>query len=223
MTFIHQLLHTALPLWNACAETPFLQNLASGRLPETHFAHYMLQDALYLHHYTHLCQVATQRATDTTERQLFQALLTAVTSDEAPLRYAVLARYGLDETTVLHTSPCAVTQEYINLLTHCAESNNNTHLLMVLLPCMLSYSHAFRRLVQEQQPLHPRYRTFILDYADPAFATDCTRWLYHAATHCSVLPTPQRRTLAQHFLQASTLELRFWFMANQPLCINRDL
>lgn len=207
--FMHHLLDTNRPLWDTCATTPFLQKLACGTLPASHFLHYLREDALYLFAYAKLCGHAVTNAETLSDQRLFAALLHAVTGDELALRFAHLTACGLDEAAILHTQPRAVTQEYIDLLETASTSGDRAQMLAALLPCMLSYSHIFQLLAAQPESRRSRYRAFIDDYASPAFAHDCAHWISVATTLCDTLSSDEQSAFARTFNAASSLELRF--------------
>lgn len=51
MSFMKTVVENNLPIWNNCMDTPFIQELWTGKLPENKFKEYMIQDSIYLKHY----------------------------------------------------------------------------------------------------------------------------------------------------------------------------
>ena len=48
MAFMQKLLAQNIPIWDDCAETPFLRELQQGTLPLEKFRTYIVQDSIYL-------------------------------------------------------------------------------------------------------------------------------------------------------------------------------
>ena len=54
MAFMQKLLAQNIPIWDDCAETPFLRELQQGTLPLEKFRTYIVQDSIYLKNYARL-------------------------------------------------------------------------------------------------------------------------------------------------------------------------
>ena len=48
MSFAHELMDRAMPIWNQFLTHPFIQQLADGSLDKDGFKRYLIQDTLYL-------------------------------------------------------------------------------------------------------------------------------------------------------------------------------
>ena len=46
MSFMKTVVENNLPIWNNCMDTPFIQELWTGKLPENKFKEYMIQDSI---------------------------------------------------------------------------------------------------------------------------------------------------------------------------------
>lgn len=213
MSFMKQTLNQALPVWDTCIETPFVQELKKGTLPMDKFREYMVQDSIYLTHYARMYGKAMYHSTTLKDIQLFYSVLCFVTDTESAVRLSYLKQFGLTDSDIERITPLAENQNYINFMLGIAEEGNVCKILMAVLPCMMSYSYIFSRIAAEPETKKSRYWDFIEDYADCRYAEDCKRWSDYAQAKCADLSDSEKKELTAIFEKASLLELDFWKMA----------
>jgi thiaminase/transcriptional activator TenA len=208
-------LNQVLPIWNACTETPFVQEVKNGTLPMEKFKHYMIQDSIYLKHYARVYGKAMYHSTVLKDIQLFYSVLCFVTDKESAVRLSYLKKFGLTDSDIEGIAPLPENQNYIDFMMDIAEDGSVSKILMAVLPCMLSYSYIFRKIAGEPGTNKSRYWDFIEDYADERYVEDCKLWSDFAEDKCVSLPDHERKELTAIFKKASLLELDFWKMAYQ--------
>jgi thiaminase/transcriptional activator TenA len=206
-------LNRALPIWNTCIETPFIQELQKGTLPMEKFKQYMIQDSIYLKHYARVYGKAMYHSTILKDIQLYYSVLCFVTDMESAVRLSYLKQFGLTDSDIEGIAPIPENQNYIDFMLDIAEEGNVSKMLMAVLPCMLSYSYIFRKIASEPETKKSRYWDFIEDYADERYAEDCKLWSDFAEEKCVVSPDQERKELTAIFEKASLLELGFWNVA----------
>jgi thiaminase/transcriptional activator TenA len=213
MSFMKETLNRALPIWNTCTQTPFIQELQKGTLPMEKFKQYMIQDSIYLKHYARVYGKAMYHSTILKDIQVYYSVLRFVTDMESAVRLSYLKQFGLTDSDIEGIAPLPENQNYIDFMLNIAEEGNVSKMLMAVLPCMLSYSYIFRKIAAEPETKKSRYWDFIEDYADERYAEDCKLWSDFAEEKCSPLPDQERKELTAIFEKASLLELDFWKMA----------
>lgn len=212
MTFMKSVLQQNYPIWDKCADTPFVQNLKTGTLPKTHFRKYMIQDTLYLKHYARVFGKAIYCAATLKDIQIYHTLLGFVTDAESAVRLHYLAQLGITQEDAEQTAPLPETQRYIDFLTETAAYEDDCKILISTLPCMLSYSYIFRTIADAPESRQSQYRDFIMDYADDFYAGQCKEWCSFAERKCENRSKSELEALRRLFYQASLLELDFWNM-----------
>lgn len=212
MTFMESLLQQNYPIWDKCADTPFVQKLKNGTLPTAHFREYMIQDTIYLKHYARVFGKAIYHATALKDIQTYHSLLGFVTDAESAVRFHYLAQSGITQEDAEQTAPLPETQHYIDFLHKTAASEDNCAILMATLPCMLSYSYIFQAIAKAPESRQSPYWDFIADYADDLYAKQCKEWCAFAQQKCEPLSQSDLETMCRIFKQASLLELDFWNM-----------
>lgn len=213
MAFMKEALNQALPIWNSCIETLFIQEIKNGILTMEKFKHYMVQDSIYLKHYARVYGKAIYNSTELKDIQLFYSILCFVTDTESAVRLSYLNKFGLSDSDIENMAPLQENQNYIDFLLDIAEDGKVCKILMAVLPCMLSYSYIFRKIAAEPETKKSKYWDFIEDYADDHYAEDCRLWIDYAEEKCAKLPKEEKEKLIAIFEKASFLELEFWKMA----------
>lgn len=213
MSFMQEIINRNIPIWDACAETPFVRELKSGKLPFEKFKQYMIQDSIYLKHYARIYGKAIYHSTALRDIQVYYSVLSFVTDTESAVRLNYLHQFGMTDDDIEIIEPLAENQEYIDYMFEIAERGNICEILMTVLPCMVSYSYIFRKVAADPESKNSRYLDFIQDYADDKYYEDCKAWCEFVDTKCSKLSAEDQKRLSAIFEKASVLELNFWKMA----------
>jgi thiaminase/transcriptional activator TenA len=213
MRLMEEMIRQALPIWDACLEARFVQELKTGKLPEEKFRQYMIQDSIYLKHYARVYGRAIHCADTLRDIQMYYAGLGFVTEAESAVRLRYLEAFGLTDSDIERCVPLPENRRYIDYMLDIAARGRPREILMVILPCMLSYAYIGAQLASDPAARSSRYCDFIRDYADEAYQAECRRWLDFAEALCAPLEAGEAERLRDVFIQASRLELDFWNMA----------
>ena len=213
MSFMQEILKRSIPIWDDCADTPFVRELRSGKLPFEKFRQYIIQDSIYLKNYARIYGKAIYHSTTLKDIQVYYAVLSFVTDKESAVRLNYLKQFGMTDGDIEFIATLPENQEYIDFMLEVAEQGNICEILMAVLPCMLSYSYIFRKIAAAPESRQSRYWDFIQDYADDRYFEDCKAWCEFSDTKCGHLPEETRKRLSEIFEKASVLELQFWNMA----------
>lgn len=213
MKFMKETVRHAMPIWDECVNTPFIQELKSGTLPFGKFKLYMIQDSIYLRHYARVYGKAMYHSTTLRDIQFFYSILSFVTDTESAVRLSYLKQFGITDDEVDLIKPLPENQNYIDFMLTIAEQGNICEILMVVLPCMFSYSYIFRKIAAEPETANSKYWDFIQDYADDQYFSDCKAWCDFTDRKCAPLAVMDQERLNNIFKKASHLELDFWKMA----------
>lgn len=212
MSFMNEILKQNIPIWDACAATPFIKELQEGTLPFAVFKIYMIQDSIYLKHYARVFGKAIYLSETLCDIQFYYSVLQFVTDTESAVRLSYLNQFGLRDEDIEDQKPLPENQAYIDFLIQVADRGSIHELLMAILPCMLSYSYIFRKISKQPHTKDSRYFDFISDYAEDIYDEDCKKWLQFAEEKCKHLSPEAQKCSAAVFLKASELELAFWKM-----------
>ncbi len=211
MSFMQELLAENKPLWDQCVETPFVKELKEGTLCFDKFKSYLIQDSIYLQHYSHVYGKAIYCSKTFEDIEQFYSALSIILGDEADYRLTCLAPYGITDEDLEQTKPHPVNQNYIDFLEGAAKTDDLLEMLMAILPCMLGYSYVFKKIAPDAKP--SEYSDFIRDYASGDFAEMERCWCAFTDKKCKGLTAEEEAKYAGIFKRASELELAFWNMS----------
>lgn len=212
MTLIRKLLDRNIPIWDACADTPFLRELQKGTLPLGKFRTYIIQDSIYLKNYARLYGKMIWHSTVLRDIQIYYNALNFVTDAESAVRLGYLKRFGMTDSDIEALEPLPVNREYIDFMMTIAEGGSVREMLMAALPCMLSYGYIFRKLSAGPGRIGPEYADFIEDYAEDGYFDSCKRLELFADEKCRMSTREEKEKLGRIFEKGSLLELHFWEM-----------
>ena len=213
MSFMKETISKSLRIWDECVKSDFISELTRGTLPIEKFKSYMVQDSIYLKHYARVYGKAIFHSTNLRDIQIYYSILSFVTDTESAVRINYLSSFGITDDDIEFIQPLRENQNYIDFLLEIAEGGNICEILMAVLPCMMSYSYIFRKIVDESYSFKSQYLDFIQDYADNQYYEDCISWGKFADRKCENLTDEEKKHLSKIFEKASVLELDFWKMA----------
>ena len=211
MSFMKETISKSLRIWDECVKSDFISELTRGTLPIEKFKSYMVQDSIYLKHYARVYGKAIFHSTNLRDIQIYYSILSFVTDTESAVRINYLSSFGITDDDIEFIQPLRENQNYIDFLLEIAEGGNICEILMAVLPCMMSYSYIFRKIVDESYSFKSQYLDFIQDYADNQYYEDCIAWGKFADRKCENLTDEEKKHLSKIFEKASVLELDFFF------------
>jgi hydroxymethylpyrimidine/phosphomethylpyrimidine kinase len=205
----------ATQLWTAAEKDlaaiyalPFIRDLASGSLPESHFAYYLAQDAIYLNGYSRVLARASALA-PTEAEQLF---------------WARSAQQCLEVESELHRSWLStrpvkpvlgpVTKSYVDHLVAASASGSYPVLAAAVLPCFWLYAEAGKtlhsRFLEAGEPAGHPYADWLRTYADEGFAEATRTAVAIVDSAGRAASDPERAAMMTAFRQSCRLEVDFF-------------
>ncbi len=217
MTYLEECVRDSLPVWEKCLKTEFLKNMADGSLDEECLKGYIVDDSLYLREYAKVFAWGIIRAERMEEIRLLYSLMAFVNENEDAVRLHYLKRFGLTDDQIQTLPLRPENQAYINTMIETAkEGQGAAECLMACLPCMLSYSWIFRKLVSGQPSvIETSCGPLIEEYASDAYRDLCLCWMKRAEELCGRLSGARREKCRKVFYACSEHEYRFWQMSSE--------
>jgi thiaminase/transcriptional activator TenA len=148
-------------LAEACLAHPFVQGIASGRLPRERFQVYVAQDACFLEAFARAYALALARSREREDLVVFKDLLTGV-FEELKLHETYAQRWGVG----LETEPLPATSAYTDFLLGTAALEPAGHTAAAMTPCMRLYAFLGQQLASKLDPASA-YREWVETYASP--------------------------------------------------------
>lgn len=212
MTFMKEILNHNIPIWNECADTKFIRELQAGTLSFEKFKCYMIQDSIYLKYYARVYGKAMYCSTTLKDIQFYYSILSFLTETESAVRLKYLKQFGITDDDIELIQPLPKNQKYIGFMLEIAAQGNTCEMLMVGLPCLLSYSYIFRKITANLKTTNSRYWDLIQDYSDEHYFEKCKYWCDFTDKMCEHLCNNEKEHLRDIFEKASRFELDFWKM-----------
>ncbi|KKL69704.1 hypothetical protein LCGC14_2112270, partial [marine sediment metagenome] len=196
------------------------RGLADGTLPRAAFLHYLVQDYLFLIHFSRAWALAVTKAETLAEMRGCAATLSALLDEEIGLHVAYCAAQGIDETTLYDSVEAPANIAYTRYVLDAGHSGDLLDLLAALAPCVLGYGEIGQRLAAEATDTP--YRDWIETYGGTDYQAVCrtTGELIDSAVALRLgddpVASPRWGRLCHRFETATRLEVGFWDMGLQP-------
>ncbi len=201
--------------WQAFVEHEFVRQLALGTLPEVNFRHYLVQDYLFLIHFSRAYALAAYKADTLEDMRPAAANLSATVTTEMKLHLDYCRGWGLTAADVEAAPEANATLAYTRYVLERGMAGDLLDLQTALSPCVLGYAEIGCWLLNDPETRlegNP-YRRWIEEYGGDDFqrlAQESRNYLDQLAQRR--LTESRYPYVAQTFKQATRLETQFWQM-----------
>ena len=218
LPFFSALVQADLPVWEQCLQAEFLQKMENGTLSEDCFKSYLVEDSLYLREYAKIFAWGMTKATTMAAMRTYYSLLSFVQENEDLTRLRYLEQYGLREADIQSLPLRPENRAYVDCMINAAKNGEGeAECIMACLPCMLSYSWIFQKLLKEHPAVQDApYGALVADYAGRDYEEACRDWAAFAEKTCEGLSPERLARCREIFHACSVYELDFWAMAALP-------
>ena len=202
--------------WPAYTRHRFVEGLREGSLPRPAFLDYMVQDYLFLVHFSRAWALAVTKAENVDEMRLCAGTVDALINDEMALHIRTCADLGLTEAELIKAEEKPQNIAYTRYVLDAGHSGDFLDLLAALAPCVMGYGEIGARLKAEASS--DSYADWISTYAGEDYQQVCrdVGALIDAAVARRLGPVPQDSprwpTICHRFTTATRLEVGFWDM-----------
>lgn len=214
MDFFDRLKAAAHDDWQSYVDHEFVRGMGDGTLPHEAFKAYLVQDYLFLIHFSRAWALAAYKARTLQDLKAAQDTLWAILN-EMNLHLRLCERWGLSAAAVEAEEEHPANVAYTRYVLDCGMSGDLLDLHVALSPCVIGYAEIGKALAPngvEALADHP-YHEWIGEYAGEGFQSAAT------AARATLDRLAQRGVseerfaeLAKIFAMASRLEAAFWQM-----------
>ncbi|HEU0216958.1 MAG TPA: TenA family protein [Stellaceae bacterium] len=214
-TLFDRLVAAAGPTWHSYTRHGFVLRLADGTLPEAAFRHYLIQDYLFLLHFSRAWGLAIYKSETLAEMRRAQALVSATLDTEIGLHVEYCRGWGID-TAAMEAAPEALqTIAYTRFVLDRGLAGDRLDLEVALAPCIVGYAEIAReRLADPDTSLDGNpYKSWLDMYASDdyqALADEAKAALDEQFARRG--GAGRIAALAASFTAATRLEADFWQM-----------
>ena len=203
--------------WQAYTRHPFVTGLGDGTLPRAAFIHYLIQDYVFLIHYSRCWALAVVKAGSLDEMKLAASVVDGLINHEMRLHVEVCAREGIAEQQLFDAKEEIENLAYTRYTMDAGHSGDYLDMMAALAPCVFGYGEIGLELKAGGASDNP-YQEWIDTYADPEYQALCDSVgaLIDSAVASRLGSDPQSNprwaTLCERFEMATRLEVGFWSM-----------
>lgn len=206
--------------WPAYTRHAFVEGMRDGSLPRAAFLHYLVQDYIFLIHFSRAWALAVTKADTIEEMRLCAGTVNALIDEEMKLHIGICAEAGISEADLAGAEERTENLAYTRYVMDAGHSGDFLDLLAALAPCVMGYGEIGARLKAETG--ETPYQDWIDTYASDDYQGVCTavaglidgavaRRLGDAPEN-----TPRWAALCDRFTVATRLEVGFWDMGLKP-------
>jgi thiaminase/transcriptional activator TenA len=210
----HSLRDSAAARWDAYCWHPFVQGLAEGTLPLPAFRRYLVQDWLFLVHFSRATALAAFKAESLAAlRDKADALNTLLA--EMNIHLAYCAEWGLSEAEVLAETEAPETVAYTRWVLDRGMAGDILDLEVALAPCAIGYGEIACRIAAHpgRRDVGNPYASWIAAYSGNEYQA-LARGAAERLDRLGVTHGGEARfaSLSATFSEAARLEAAFWQM-----------
>jgi thiaminase/transcriptional activator TenA len=202
--------------WTSYVEHEFVGQLATGKLPDTAFRTYLVQDYLFLVQFARAYGLAVYKGRNLGDMRAAHAALSAILDVEMDLHVRLCRRWDLTVGDLENARERTATIAYTRFVLDCGVAGDLLDLHVALAPCVIGYAEIATRIAREQAGAladHP-YREWIEEYSSAPYALVAASARRHLDDLAERAMAESRfEQLASLFGKASRLEAGFWQMA----------
>lgn len=205
----------AATAWQDYTHHAFVQGLADGSLPRPAFLHYLVQDYVFLVHFSRAWALAVVKSATLEEMKICAATVDALVNHEMPLHVRTCAAQGISEQSLFDAPEEFENLAYTRYVIDAGLSGDLLDLLAALAPCVMGYGEIGARLAGAR---NTPYRPWIETYAGPEYQQVCRNIgaMLDGAIARRLGDDPRQSPrwpqLQARFTRATELEIKFWDM-----------
>lgn len=211
----------AAPSWDAYTRHAFVQGLGDGTLPQASFLNYLVQDYVFLVHFSRAWALGVVKADTLDEMKTCAGTVDALVNHEMRLHVEVCAAAGISEAELEAADEAPENLAYTRYVLESGFSGDFLDLLAALAPCVMGYGEIGLRLARERTS--QTYAPWIETYAGQEYQEACIRVgeMIDRGVAARLGPdwanSPRMGRLQARFSRATMLEVGFWDMGLRPV------
>ena len=201
--------------WRDYTHHAFVQGMADGTLPRAAFLRYLVQDYLFLIHFSRAWALAVVKAGSLAEMRACAATVHALVDGEMALHVKLCGEAGISAAELEAAEEAPENLAYTRYVLESGYSGDFLDLLAALAPCVMGYGEIGLRLAAEAAP-DTSYREWIETYAGDDYQQTCREvgalidGAVAARLGDAAESLPRWQGLQHRFTTATRLEAAFW-------------
>lgn len=215
--YFSQLKNTDKQLWSSYVSHEFVSKLAEGTLPRKTFVHYLIQDYIFLIHFSRAWALGIVKAQTLEEMKFCSYVVNSLLQEEIQLHIEFCKKEGIKERELLQVKEKKENYAYTRFAIETGLSGDFLDLIIVLSPCVLGYGEIGQQLNKTTIKNNP-YIDWITMYSGKEYQSLCRKFgkLLDGSITTRMgdyaEDNPRWTILTTKFQQAIALEVDFWQM-----------
>ncbi|MEP0211072.1 MAG: thiaminase II [Paracoccaceae bacterium] len=202
--------------WHDYTHHAFVEGLENGTLPRSAFLHYLIQDYVFLVHFSRAWSLAVVKSETLEEMKICARTVDALVNHEMSLHVKTCAAEGINEDTLFAATEAVESLAYTRYVMDAGIQGDFLDLMATLAPCVMGYGEIGLRLQGGKADDSP-YAEWIATYAAPEYQAVCTNvgaMIDNAVARriSDLSHAPRAAVLQERFCIATKLEVGFWQM-----------
>ena len=204
--------------WVLYTDHKFIKKLSTNTLDEVVFINYLVQDYLFLYHFTKAWSLAVVKADSLDEMQLCSNTVNELINSEMGLHEKICETYGITKKRLQHTEEKNKNIAYTRYVLERGYTGDFLDLLSALVPCVIGYGEIGKK-IKNNKPRNKMYKRWIATYGGPEYqgvAENVGKLLDKSVKvrlGTDFQKTHKWEKLQVIFKTATLLEIDFWEMA----------
>ena len=214
MSLFARLKEAAASEWSSYIDHEFVRGMADGTLPEECFRHYLVQDYIFLIHFSRAYALAAYKSSRLSDIVDASQSMSAIL-DEMELHIRLCERWGLKAEDIEKTPEATATMAYTRYVLEKGVSGDLLDIYAALSPCVVGYGEIGNKLKTDPNTKkngNP-YMEWIDEYASDGYQSVAIAGIAKIDELGAEVMTETRfPRLVETFAQATRLEAQFWDM-----------
>lgn len=209
----YQKLRHNCPSWDDYIQHDFVKQLAAGTLAADSFRHYLVQDYLYLIHYTRVMALSVYKSDTLAQMRVGQAGINAMLDMEIGMYLDFCRQWDIPLEEVEGAAESAATIAYSRYILDAAMSGSLAELYAAIAPCLMGYGEIGKRIKAEGFIAGNPYQPWIDVFSSDEFQAITAQNEAQIDALLVEASPAQADKFQQLFDTAARMEVNFWQQA----------
>ena len=209
----YQTLRHNCPTWDDYIQHDFVKQLAAGTLAPDIFRHYLIQDYLYLIHYTRVMALSVYKSDTLAQMRVGQAGINAMLDMEIGMYLDFCHHWGIALEEVENAPESAVTIAYSRYILDAAMSGSLAELYAAIAPCLMGYAEIGKHIKEQGFITGNPYQPWIDVFSSDDFQVITAQNEAQINTLLADASPAQTDKFQRLFNTAARMEVNFWQQA----------
>src|SRR5690606_31879454 len=209
----YQTLRNNCPTWDAYIGHDFVNQLAAGTLAPDSFRHYLVQDYLYLIHYTRVMALSVYKSDTLAQMRVGQAGINAMLDLEIGMYLDFCQQWGIALEEVENAPESPATIAYSRYILDAAMSGLLVELYAAIAPCLMGYGEIGKSIKAQGFIADNPYQPWIDVFSSDDFQIITAQNEAQINTLLADASPAQAAKFQRLFNTAARMEVSFWQQA----------